>query len=752
MRRLIKELQSQLKYQIIGPFLVLAVLVAIVGLSIVAFFLARQQQDRFDNELAAATRTVNDTFFVQEQANLSFLREVAFAQRNDSINAPAVAEAFASDDRDGLRRALDPFFRQGIQRIDVRLDRLIAFGRDGRTIADFERLPEATNNEYITHASSDLSSAWFTSLVLQGKADERGDKYAGLIQFSNTQTVYLATITPVRQGEEVVGGLIVANRLDKLLNEMLKQARLDGIILYDKDGATIASTFSSLVRPPSLRSDVVTKLIEKNADLYGQSLFTVETINGKEYQLAYVPLTIRGSRVGILATVRAREEVLLSWNNISPLLAVVTLGLGLTIAVIGLWVTQRITRPLEELAETARAIVDGDLQRRARVSSQNEIGELARHFNRMTDSLVELIAKVRAEARQRAAIVESITDGIIFTDVQGEIRSINRATRRLLGLAEDASFPKRLSDLPLTPLTEGVPGFGDQRAHDLYSLGNYIIRLSVAEVREDNGHLLGYVAILQDLTKEVMVDRAKTNFIGTISHELRTPLTVIRGNADLLARGLAGPLADEQKSFVEAIRLQANNMTTLISNAITIANLDSGTLRSVIEPIDVQPPIEDAIWQVRGPIKAKGLQLEVELPKKLPKVLADAEHVRTITLQLLDNARRYTDTGRITVCAIPQRDALRIEVSDTGRGIPHHLHEQIFERFFRGEGVNEGINSSERGIGLGLAICKQLIERLGGTIGVESTPGQGSTFFFTLRYADDTTTPEKPATRMESAA
>jgi len=121
MSRLIGELQKQLKYQIIGPFLLLAIVVAIVGLTIVAFFLARQQQDRFDNELAAATRTVSDAFLAQEQANLNFLREVAFAQRNESINAPAVADAFYENNVEGLRLALEPFFLQGTRRSDVRL-------------------------------------------------------------------------------------------------------------------------------------------------------------------------------------------------------------------------------------------------------------------------------------------------------------------------------------------------------------------------------------------------------------------------------------------------------------------------------------------------------------------------------------------------------------------------------------------------------------------------------------------------------
>ncbi|WP_298816922.1 ATP-binding protein [Chloroflexus sp.] len=749
---LIDSLRKQLKYQIIIPFLILAVIVSVVGLLVVAFFLASQQQDRFDNELAAATRTVSDTILAQEQANLNFLREVAFAQRNMITGAPAVADALNETNVEGLRLALEPFFLQGTSRSDVRLDRLIAFGRDGRTIVDFERPPLATDSTYITHAPLDLSNAWFIPRVLNDEADSRGDKYAGLIQFSNTQTLYLATVAPVRIDNAVVGGLIVAVRIDSLLNTILQQTRLDGIILYDLEGKVIASTFSRPYVTPNLDPNLVANL-KNNPDPFGRSLFTTESINGDEYQFAYAPLTIRGARNGILAAIRAREEVLATWANFSPLMTFITLSFGVSISLLGLWVAKQITEPLEEVANAAREVANGNWERKANVRTQNEIGELAKNVNFLTEILTDMLITVRAESSQRKAIVESITDGVIYIDTSGNIEMINRVGRRLLGISDEAPLPNRLSDLPLEQLREGIPGFGDQRAQDLYALGPYIVRLSIADVQDEkDGELLGHVAVLQNLTEEVMVDRAKTNFIGTISHELRTPLTVIRGNADLLLRGLAGPLEEEQQTFVEAIRLHANSMTNLISNVITIANLDSGSLKSTLEPLDIRRPIEDAIWQAQSQIKAKGLQLEIHLPKKLPPVLADFDHVRTIMTQLLDNARRYTNAGTITIRAIPQSDIMRIEVSDTGRGIPPTMHEQIFERFVRGDGVSEGINSSERGIGLGLAICKQLVERMGGTIGVESAPGQGSTFFFTLRYADDTASPEKPATRMESAA
>jgi signal transduction histidine kinase len=263
---------------------------------------------------------------------------------------------------------------------------------------------------------------------------------------------------------------------------------------------------------------------------------------------------------------------------------------------------------------------------------------------------------------------------------------------------------------------------------------------------------MGSVCVLQDMTAEVAVDRAKTNFIGTISHELRTPLTVIRGNADLLLRGLAGPVDEEQKIFVESIRQHASNMTSLISNVIVIAGLDSGSLSTDLEPVALLRPVEEAAWPLQSLIKAKGLSLGIDLPDGLPEVLADFDQLRMVMHQLIDNARRYTSEGGITVRARALAEYVQVEVEDTGRGISPDMQEQVFQRFIRGDGVSEGINSSERGIGLGLAICKQLVERQGGTIWMLSTPGQGSTFCFTLRYAHATPSPEKSKAPMAAAA
>ncbi|NTU80823.1 MAG: HAMP domain-containing protein [Chloroflexales bacterium] len=748
MHRLWKGLNSQLRYQIIFPFLLLTFVVAVAGSFVVFYLLSQALKQRFDTELANVTRSASDALISQEQANLQFLRQAAFASANVETGAPSVADAIAAGDSKGLAQALEPFFKDGALSPGVRLDRLIAFDTQGRSMVDFERRTSPQGDGYITNPPIDLNGAWFTDKIISGTSDDQGDKYAGLIQFADTNTLYFATIAPVYKGDKVAGGLIAAMHVDSLLAVMTTRSRADGITLYDQSGRVISTTFGDTVAPMSL--DLLSAF-EANTSPFETVLFRNEVIDNHEYQFAYVPLMVRGSSVGILAPARSRDYILDTWNStVWPVMGLIG-ALALAIFVVGIFIARHITMPLEELARTSTEIAEGKLDRRARIGSENEIGQLAVSFNQMTEFLVRLYDQVQAEASQRAAIVESITDGIVVVDDQGNIKMINRATRRLMSITDDAPMPEKLSDIPMQRLVEGVPGFGTQRAQDLFTLGEYIVRASIAPVVGGDGTRSGYVCLLQDMTAEVEVDRARTNFIGTISHELKTPLQVISGNADVLIRGMVGRLNDEQANCVEAIRQHTNNMTGLLQNVITIAHLDSGATTTDLAPVELLRPIDEANWRVQSQIKAKGLTLNVQIPEGLRPVLADFDHVRQVVYQLLDNARRYTHEGSITVRALDCGDHVRVEVTDTGRGIPPDMQEQVFQRFIRGDGTSEGINSAERGIGLGLAICKQLVERQGGTIGVTSIPNQGSTFYFTLRYANDTSGPENETTLAAAA-
>ncbi|RRR65446.1 MAG: HAMP domain-containing protein [Candidatus Viridilinea halotolerans] len=741
MKKLWKWFNSQLRYQIVMPFLILTTVVTVVGGLLVLYFLAQSLNERIDNQLATITRAANDAVVTQEDANLQFLRQIAFSPGIPESNIPSTGQALARNDRQGFAASIDPYFRLTRTQANIRsIDRLIAFNQSGQTIVDFEYPSGVITNNYVANESFDARAIPFVDYILSGEDDEIGDKFAGIATISDVN--YFITVAPVYYNDEIVGGLIAAMRLDSLLVMLRDRSQAGAMSIHDQTGAVLNSTLGDEVG--TIKAEVMQDFwTHPDVQSGRKPVYDIEKVGQREFKFSYVPLTIRNDSFGILAPAVINDFALSAWESTFwPVVFTVVL-FSCVIIVVGISTANFITRPLEHLVQTAKDVASGKLDRRASVKVDNEIGQLATSFNTMTEYLIQLYDQVQAEAVQRAAIVDSITDGIVVVDDQGVVQLINRATRHLMGLADDAPPPRKLSDIPMEKLVEGVPGFGTQRAQDLYNLGEYIVRASIAPVVGSDNVRSGYVCVLQDMTAEVAVDRAKTNFIGTISHELKTPLTVIGGNADLLLRGLAGKLEDDQASFVETIRLNANNMASLLQNVILVADLDAGVTTIDLAPVELMRPVDEARWRVQSQIKAKGLALNIQIPSELAPVLADFDHVRQVVSQLLDNARRYTSAGSITVRALDQGDHVRVEVEDTGRGVAPDMQEQIFHRFIRGDGASEGINSAERGIGLGLAISKQLVERQGGTIGVESTPGQGSTFYFTLRYANDPSSPEK---------
>jgi len=730
--RLFHELRSHLQYKIIIPFMLLTLIVALAGAAVAILFITSTVQERLDNQLVQAARAAGDSVVNQERANLAFLREIAFASANADTGAPAVADALTGSRAD-LERALDPFFRVGAQRPGVRLDRLVAFDARGRSLVDWERSAAGgAGADWLRHEPRDLSSLWFVSRILARQPDARGDKYAGLLDLGGTR--YLYTVAPVLKGDQVVGGIMVAAQAGGMLQSLQDATRAAIVTLYDAEaGQPFASTLipDGGLAQLQIRPDLVPLVRGLQANQQ-QSIFDTVMVNQRGYQFTYAPLRVRGEVVGVLAVAQANDYVISPWLAARAPLMLLTAGLMLAIVGLGVAIARQITRPLQDLVGVAQAVTGGDLERRSHVVVHDELGLLSSSFNNMTEHLLDLYRAVRAESSQRAAIVESIADGVVVCDPAGAVLVLNRALRALLDLPEGAAGPGCFSDIPLAPLSEAALSFGADRPANLHALGDRIVRLSSAPVADDAGALIGQVYVLQDLTSEVAVDRAKTNFMATISHELRTPLTVMTGSSDLLLRELLGPLNDQQRTFVEAINKHSASMTSLLNNVITLASLDSGTLAIECEPVDLNDVLSDLLWTFRKLAAAKGLALVLDVPADLPALLGDRQQLRMALSQLLDNARRYTDAGTIALRARAAGGQVEVAVCDTGRGIGPELSAQLFTRFTRGA---EGINSAERGIGLGLAIAKELIERQGGTLQLSATSDQGSTFVITLPSA-----------------
>ncbi|NJL93808.1 MAG: hypothetical protein HC915_08775 [Anaerolineae bacterium] len=243
---------------------------------------------------------------------------------------------------------------------------------------------------------------------------------------------------------------------------------------------------------------------------------------------------------------------------------------------------------------------------------------------------------------------------------------------------------------------------------------------------------LGTVSVFRDITKMVEVDRLKTEFVATVSHELRTPMTSIKGYADLLLLGAAGEISEAQQRFLETIKQNADRLSHLVNDLLEVSRIDQDRVPMRFAAVPVQDIMGSLQEHIRGRIEDENklLELHVEVEPDLPDLRADFDRIIQIMHNLGDNAFNYTyDGGRLTLRARLDGDkhGVVMQVQDTGIGIPPEVGDRIFERFFRGDELDDLVLDTP-GTGLGLSIVKSLVEMHNGSIWFESELGVGSTF------------------------
>jgi signal transduction histidine kinase len=261
------------------------------------------------------------------------------------------------------------------------------------------------------------------------------------------------------------------------------------------------------------------------------------------------------------------------------------------------------------------------------------------------------------------------------------------------------------------------------------------MRAYSAPVRyHSRGAILGRIFVLRDVTRETEAERMRSALIATVSHELRSPLTAITGYTDTLLHD--GPWDETtQREFLEVVALSASRLAALVDNLLDAATLEAGALRLQREPVRVERIAERVLAQRR--LLSGNCTLHLETRPGLPLADADPLRVEQVLSNLVDNAIKYSPGGgaiHVRVAAEqPPGSGVSISVSDHGLGIPAEHQEHLFERFYRVDGGGRAV----KGVGLGLYICRSLVESHGGRIWVESKPGSGSTFIFTLPSVSD---------------
>jgi len=395
----------------------------------------------------------------------------------------------------------------------------------------------------------------------------------------------------------------------------------------------------------------------------------------------------------------------------------------------------------------------------------------------ITESKEAEAALLKAGALQRA-IFNSSNFSSIATDAKGVIQIFNVGAERMLGYTAsevvDKITPASISDpreviahakaLSRELGTEIGPGFealvfkASRGIEDIYEL-TYIRKdgsrfpavVSVTALRDAQNDVIGYLLIGTDNTARKQVEeertkldealeqirqnqlRFKDEFLSHVSHELRSPLTAIKQFTTILLGGLAGELNVEQREYQHIVLKNIRQLQSMIDDLLEVTRLETGKLTVELERVSVMLAVADTFNTLLGTARSKGVRLSYDLLPNLPSVNADATRLRQILIILLDNAIKFTpEGGAVTIHArLQQQDPrfLLLEVSDTGCGISPEIGDRIFERLYQ---VSERTETSRKGLGLGLHICKELVTRQGGRIWAERRPQEGSTFSFTL--------------------
>jgi two-component system, NtrC family, sensor histidine kinase KinB len=402
-----------------------------------------------------------------------------------------------------------------------------------------------------------------------------------------------------------------------------------------------------------------------------------------------------------------------------------------------------ISNPLRGFMRAARDIAGGNYDVRITAGSSDELGHLAFEFNIMAEKLKSFhdmnIGQLIAEKKKSEALVRSIDDGLIFVDSENRIGEINSPAAKIFGTTPQEASGKHLLEVvrnerlfgwvrqalesgnPVIPSDQEIItlSFGESRNH---------YQCSINPVSTEAGPTVGVLVVLRDVTRLKELDMLKSQFVLTASHELRTPLASALMEVELLSESAPAKLTEKEANLLAAARQDLTRLRVLVNDLLELSKIESGKIDIAFESVPVGVLVDGAVNLLKEQSEQRKIQLVSRLSDDLPPVKADPNKVVWVLTNLLSNALRYTDeNGVIRVSAERFGSQVHISVSDNGIGIPYEYQSRIFDKFVQVKTGREG-----GGSGLGLAISKEIVRAHGGTIWVDSTPGEGTTFTFTL--------------------
>jgi NtrC-family two-component system sensor histidine kinase KinB len=428
-----------------------------------------------------------------------------------------------------------------------------------------------------------------------------------------------------------------------------------------------------------------------------------------------------------------------------------TLAVGAVSAGVGVWfsllLSKRLVRPIHQVMTATEVLAGGEYDVQVPVAGDDELARLADHFNTMARKLDVYhklnVGKILAEKQKGEAVLRNIEDGVLVVDGEFHITNMNPPAARILGVdperADGKHFLEVIRNEALFELIKRAAESGKppsiEEDRNILTVGeedrarHYMF--AITPVLSTGGELLGVILLLRDVTRLKELDRLKSEFVMKASHELKTPLQSLAMSIDLVEEGAVGRLTDKEKELLSAAREELQRLKSLITDLLDLSRIESGKVAMEFERVSVSTLFERAAGVFKTQAEKQQVELTCSAPGDLPDVRADAGKIAWVLTNLVSNALRYVNPGgHVRLAAERVGDWVHLSVTDDGEGIPEEYQARIFDKF-----ANVKSRRSVGGTGLGLSICKEIVRAHRGTIWVESTPGKGSVFTFTLPVA-----------------
>jgi two-component system phosphate regulon sensor histidine kinase PhoR len=454
------------------------------------------------------------------------------------------------------------------------------------------------------------------------------------------------------------------------------------------------------------------------------------TTLGEQMMYVAVPVTNQATNMGVARVALPLVAVAGSVNRVTLIIILAIIVTAALVIVAAVLIGRRTTRPLREVTEASQRIAAGQFDQRIPVRSKDETGQLAQAFNDMSSNLDGLVRDISEERTKLQTVLASMADGVIMTDVEGNIVLANRTSERL--------FNFRGEDVITRPLIEAVH---DHEADEILKLclstgqtqtGQFESAVSKRFLRAIavpiiEGKLAGALLLLQDLTEVRNLQTMRRELVGNISHELRTPIAGIKAMVETLRDGA---IDDEEaaKDFLTRIDGEIDHLSQMVTELTELSRIETGRAELRLSPVNLNVLVEEVVTQLSMLAQRQQVTITTDLSADLPMIKADHDRIRQTLTNLGHNAIKFNHPGgTVTVSTRADAESVAVSVTDTGIGISKEDLPHVFERFYKVDKARP-----RGGSGLGLAIAKHVVQAHGGRIWAQSEEGKGSTFSFSL--------------------